>query len=214
LQPVITLLIWYHGAQVPSTYMGPLQHLQPVLHTANSTNLAGISAAFGYTNDDPPCQHGSNLLRFPSNFERYPVAGLRAVYDIFASLPDFLSNYSAMALEGYSTAAVRAVPDKSTAYQDRYNELLLTPFLIYQPGDEALDREAEAWGDKIRRALVNASGKPLHAYVNYAYGDEGAEALYGYEPWRLERLRALKAQYDPHGKFDYYNPITKHVEKQ
>lgn len=45
------------------------------------------------------------------------------------------------------------------------------------------------------------------AYVNYAAGNEGLEAMYGHEPWRLERLRDLKSQYDPLNRFAYYNPI-------
>jgi FAD/FMN-containing dehydrogenase len=47
-----------------------------------------------------------------------------------------------------------------------------------------------------------------HSYVNYAHGDEKLESLYGYEPWRLEKLRALKKEYDPKGKFSFYAPIS------
>lgn len=31
--------------------------------------------------------------------------------------------------------------------------------------------------------------------------------LYGYKPWRLERLRRLKREYDLRGRFDFYNSI-------
>lgn len=51
------------------------------------------------------------------------------------------------------------------------------------------------------------NGRPLSAYVNYAHGDEPLEAVYGYEPWRLARLRKLKKRYDPDFKFRFYNPI-------
>ena len=37
------------------------------------------------------------------------------------------------------------------------------------------------------------------------------ETIYGYEPWRLEKLRSLKKKYDPNGQFDYFNPITSEV---
>ncbi len=50
-------------------------------------------------------------------------------------------------------------------------------------------------------------GRQLNAYVNYAFGDETQEMVYGYEPWRLERLRGLKKKYDPKGKFNFYEPI-------
>lgn len=45
-------------------------------------------------------------------------------------------------------------------------------------------------------------------YVNYAAGYESTEALYGRDAWRLERLRALKMEYDPRNKFSWYNPIV------
>ena len=44
--------------------------------------------------------------------------------------------------------------------------------------------------------------------MNYASSNETLEELYGYEPWRLAKLRALKQKYDPHGKFDFYAPIS------
>jgi len=56
--------------------------------------------------------------------------------------------------------------------------------------------------------LLEGSGSSkLQAYVNYAYGDESIESWYGYEPWRLERLRRLKKEFDPIGKFSFYAPI-------
>lgn len=48
----------------------------------------------------------------------------------------------------------------------------------------------------------------MTTYVNYAFGDEPLEQMYGYEPWRLAKLRALKAVYDPKGMFNYYNPFV------
>ena len=47
-----------------------------------------------------------------------------------------------------------------------------------------------------------------HTYLNYAFGDESLEELYGFEPWRLKKLRNVKQEYDPHGRFNFYGPIT------
>lgn len=44
--------------------------------------------------------------------------------------------------------------------------------------------------------------------MNYAAGYESLEAMYGFEVWRLDRLRELKAKYDPENRFAWYNPIT------
>ena len=51
-------------------------------------------------------------------------------------------------------------------------------------------------------------GRQKNTYVNYAFGDEPIESMYGYEPWRLQRLIALKKKYDPKNAFRYYNPIS------
>lgn len=79
--------------------------------------------------------------------------------------------------------------------------------VTYDP-NPSLDEAAIAWA-KETRDLWNAGAPDLlpSTYVNYAHGDESTESMYGYEPWRLEKLRGLKAQYDPDNLFSYYNPI-------
>lgn len=34
------------------------------------------------------------------------------------------------------------------------------------------------------------------------------EDWYGHEEWRIDRLRALKSQYDPGSRFSFYAPIA------
>jgi len=63
------------------------------------------------------------------------------------------------------------------------------------------------YGSEIRDVLFRGSGlQRLVSYVNFAFGDETMEQIYG-EGWRLEKLRRLKTEYDPHGRFNFYNPI-------
>lgn len=76
------------------------------------------------------------------------------------------------------------------------------------PDDGKLANVTKSWAAEVR-GLWNA-GQPHRlpsTYVNYAAGDESIESMYGYEPWRLDRLNKLKAKYDPQNKFRYYNPI-------
>lgn len=74
--------------------------------------------------------------------------------------------------------------------------------------NSSLNSYATAFGNNLREGLHNASGSAdLHAYVNYAHGDETLQELYGFEPWRLSRLETLKTKYDPEGRFDFYSPI-------
>lgn len=71
-------------------------------------------------------------------------------------------------------------------------------------------------GEELRQILLDANKSPeLHTYVDYAHGVEGHQEIHGYEDWRLDRLKAPKAKYDPNGKFNSYVPIywaTKFVE--
>ncbi len=79
----------------------------------------------------------------------------------------------------------------------------------WPPSETDLAAVAYDYGRRARALwhAGDAPGRPLNTYVNYASTDETPEMLYGYEPWRLERLRALKGKYDPRGRFNFYNPI-------
>lgn len=75
--------------------------------------------------------------------------------------------------------------------------------------DYSLSDEIITVSKQIREILVETTeSKKLEAYVNYAWGDESLQALYGYEPWRLEKLLQLKKKYDPRGQFSFYAPIV------
>lgn len=75
------------------------------------------------------------------------------------------------------------------------------------------DRAAfEGHLDEWKRKFINVSGYGrLQQYVNYGNTTSTMpdlpEALYGYEPWRLERLRDLKKLYDPGNVFRWYQPL-------
>lgn len=167
-----------------------------------------MNAVAGAAYGTPACVKGSNIaMLFGVSLKRWNVAGLRTALGIYNTFPSELRN-SFVLLEAYSTRGVEAVPDDETAYPDRFNQILASPFMYFALGNATLVDIAADFGSRMRQALNNGSGQPLHAYVNYAHGDESLEALYGYEDWRLWRLRKLKAKYDPFGKFGYYAPIT------
>ncbi|KAK5165374.1 uncharacterized protein LTR77_008903 [Saxophila tyrrhenica] len=180
--------------------------LSPLSHDTFLTDLRGLAAPLMMDNDGAACQHGSAYLRFPFGGSEYNIEGLRIAYDTLAALPPKL-NQSWIISEGYSMRGVQSVPAESTAFPDRYNSLLMAVFMVYSPEDEALDQQAAEYGEAMRDDVVKSSGDGLQAYVNYAFGDESQEALYGYESWRLDRLQKLKALYDPDGRFNFYNPI-------
>ncbi|OBR06216.1 6-hydroxy-d-nicotine oxidase [Colletotrichum higginsianum IMI 349063] len=112
---------------------------------------------------------------------------------------------------------VRELPDEATAFPWRWGSnhflmLMATPLSVkHRPAFEAhLDR----W----KREFITTSGYGrLQQYVNYGNTTSSMrdppEALYGYEPWRLEKLRALKRQYDPENVFRWYQPLIEEGER-
>lgn len=76
--------------------------------------------------------------------------------------------------------------------------------------DSTLDSAVDTWLGSAAAALHSTGGfeKPK-VYMNYAQGTEDLGALYGYEEWRLERLKALKKKYDPEGVFSGYHAIPR-----
>lgn len=163
-----------------------------------------------------------SAMLFGVSLERWNVVGLRTALSLFNGLPNALKDTSIVLLEAYATNHVMTIPGSSTAYPDRFNQVLLSPMFMYTPpssskkkknassvDDEEIigDEVVAGYGARIRSALLQGSGQPLHTYVNYAHGDESLEALYGYEAWRIRKLRKLKAEYDPEDRFGFYAPI-------
>lgn len=139
------------------------------------------------------------------NLKSYNPTALVAAANLLTSLPPAL-NQSVFILEGYPKHAVQQIPEESSAFPDRSRPLLLSIFLKYPQGRPELSTLAKEYGVKFQKTL-SEDGK-IHSYVNYAAGTESLEELYGYEAWRVAKLRWLKEQYDPHGRFNYYLPIT------
>jgi hypothetical protein len=169
------------------------------------TDLTGLNAFLQAKYGMANCQTGMSHMQWAISLSIWPIANLRQALNVFATLPQPFRN-SVVLLEAYSTNAVTAIPDESTAYPDRAGQLLIGPTLNY-PNDASLDDAANRYGNQIRQAIVGTG--PLVAYVNYARGDENTEQIYGSgrPDWRVWKLRKLKAQYDPDNRFSFYNPI-------
>lgn len=170
------------------------------------TDLAGVNTHLLATDDGAACAKGSSRLLYPVSLDKYSLPNLRTVLNQFAAMPPAYHNAVVM-LEAYSTNRVGQIPGDRTAYPDRRGQLLVSPLLTYA-ANSSLDQQAFEIGQGMRQALLNGTGLRLNAYVNYARGDETVEAVYGYEEWRLQKLRRLKKVYDPFGRFNFYEPIV------
>ncbi|KAK2746295.1 hypothetical protein FQN55_005723 [Onygenales sp. PD_40] len=211
-KPVILFYIIQEGvSSVDSTITKPFHDIGPLSVEPIGGTYKDLAGWTQVADTSLPCQHvGFSNTRFPIYLESYNVAAQKKAYDLFASEANRASSFSnsIFLFEGYSLQGMKEVDSESTAFAYRDDNLLVAPFVSYAPIDEALDKKAEILGVQLREIDHEGSGrKELHAYVNYAFGDETPREWYGGEAWRQDRLRALKKKYDPKGKFSFYAPI-------
>lgn len=161
--------------------------------------------------DAPPCQKlDANNIRFPLYLESYNITAVRKVYGMFAATlrdtPEFAS--SMFLFEHYPRQGLQKGKNEDSAFAFRNDGILATPLISFRPGKKDIDGLAIVLGEALRTALHNGSKRrTMHTYVNYAFRDSPDE-MYGEENWRREKLAALKAKYDPNGRFNFYNPVV------
>ncbi|KAF9871150.1 FAD-dependent oxygenase [Colletotrichum karsti] len=212
--PIILYWIIQEGVTaVDSKYTQPFLDIGPISATPTAGTYLDLAAWTGIALDSIPCQKaGLNNPRFPIYVESYNVTAQRQAYDLFASsIRDSSSPFfnSLFMFEGYSNEGVKAVDSESTAFAFREDNLLFAPLITYTPGDAALDKQAADLGNLLRQIIHEGSGRDeIHVYLNYAFGDETPAEWYGSEPWRQDKLKSLKAKYDPESKFSFYGPVA------
>ncbi|KAI4285447.1 MAG: hypothetical protein L6R38_000611 [Xanthoria sp. 2 TBL-2021] len=211
-EPVMLLHLDYAGTPDEARpWFDYFHDLHPVaMRKWESLSPTEIQPAASQDIDSDICAHGQTWRLFPLGLKKYNVTANRQVYDLFKQLvtehPDF--NRTVGQFENYAQQGVKAVDPASTAYANRDDDILVSFSPVYPPS-AANDAIATEYGNKARGIwhVGDTPGRHVTAYLNYANGDESLEAVYGYESWRLERLRALKKRYDPENKFCFYNPI-------
>ncbi|KAK2035310.1 FAD binding domain-containing protein [Colletotrichum zoysiae] len=175
----------------------PLYALGP---TANSSSVAGYEA--WNAANDPFCTRGDRKPGFSTTLDHMQPETWPAVWDLYTEFQAKAPN-SAMLVERYNLTKARDAPRGSTALQealrrDAFAQAIVIPWYT----DAALDAEALDFGRKVRDIwsyTEPATKNPT--YVNFAHGDETAEAIYGLS---LSRLRQLKKEWDPLGSFNQW----------
>lgn len=226
------MFIHYVGtADEAAPFLKAFQDIGPLYNNSQSLGYPDVLDATGTGMNSPMCQDGHTNMQFPFGLLEHNITATREIYDYYANITTAqpIFNQSIVVFEAYALEAVQAVDPASTAFPHREDnilwyvvqclgfELLISNGLTFSTSDvlvtydpdSSLDAEAVDIGKHITQLW--SSGQPdreQHIYVNYAYGDEPLEQLYGSEPWRLERLRAAKAKYDPENAFRFYNPIV------
>ncbi|KAI0414784.1 hypothetical protein F5X98DRAFT_236985 [Xylaria grammica] len=209
--PILWFGVIYNGSpDVLSEYAKPFHGIGPLNVQTGQGSLHDLAVVTFQDVDGPGCAYGMTSLRYPIGLTSYNVAAVRQVYDeidnTFRRVPEVAGSF--FLLEGYSTQAVQAVDPETTAFPHRDDKILITSYIMYTP-NAAIDPIAREFGKKLQQYLLDGSDDPAHlrAYVNYANGDELLPAVYGWEDWRLEKLRKLKVQWDPKNRMRYYVPI-------
>ncbi|PYH90279.1 putative FAD-dependent oxygenase [Aspergillus ellipticus CBS 707.79] len=209
--PVLEVDILEEGVSaVNSTFTDRFRALGPMSVTSSSGTYKDIPRWAGVGRHTAACKKKDfTKIRFPIGLISYNATALGALFDEFTkvTVPGSPFNRSEIMFEGYSQHGVREIPTDSTAFPDRADNQLVT-IGTANSHDPGLDAQALKIGDSLRQILLDGSGSPdMHSYVNYAAGTESLQSMYGFEPWRLKKLKELKAKYDPHERFGYYAPI-------
>ncbi|KAJ6180060.1 hypothetical protein N7519_010521 [Penicillium mononematosum] len=123
------------------------------------------------------------------------------------------ANGSSMMIETFPVQGIKALRDDYSAFPHRkYFDNVIEVIGVYMDDSVAkpVDDFLRSWRDKF---AATSGYEKLHVYQNYAHDDEPLSALYGYQPWRHERLTKLKGAYDPYGFFDGYHAVPSDVKK-
>ncbi|OLN87860.1 6-hydroxy-D-nicotine oxidase 1 [Colletotrichum chlorophyti] len=211
-QPVVWYAVIHDGlVDAAREYARPLHDIGPINVEAGAVSMPELASLTFQGENSVGCAKGFTGLRFPIGLKTHNLAAIRQVFNDIAEVSNRIPELSGsfFLLEGYSTQGVKAADDRASAFPHRQDEILVTSYIMYKP-NASLDAVAQDHGERLRGHLLKGSEDPdrLRAYVNYAHGKESLEAVYGWDEWRLEKLKRLKEKWDPENRMRFYNPIV------
>lgn len=203
----------YEGADTAiDTYTTAFRKLGPVFdQTTKDIAWGDLFEAGGFGKSSQVCRKNENILGYPNSFESWDVQGMRRGFSLYTNLTaDPVFTGTAWLLESYGRVGVRNVPAdfNAVAPEERQRHLLTSPMLWWKGDNEGDQQKAMSYGSQIQKAIRGEDVVP-HMYVNYAMGSETVAETYGRDQSRVQRLRQLKAKWDPKDRFGFYNPLTK-----
>lgn len=179
-------------------------------------NYGNIYVAFGQGKSSGPCMKNTNQGLMGVALPKWDIEGMKKAYTIYQNLTaDPRFPYSFILLENYGIVNVKTVdPDSvSLPREERERPILASPVITYRVANDQTKNDASDYSSRIKDALymaVDASNGKVkrHAYVNYASGLESVPEIYGYEQWKIDKLKKLKKKWDPNNRFRFYNPLV------
>ncbi|XXG99711.1 acyl-CoA thioesterase [Hypoxylon texense] len=187
--------------------MAPILDINPPI-ASSVVPWNKIIATAGFQIDPLLCQDEVPRAIYSANVRNLSAS----TYDLmFQKMGSFYADYPAarsslIEMEIFPNQAAFSVPYEETAYpwRDALGNMI---FLFSWSGDNSTVIEAaNSLGRELRDDFVTTSGYPdLSVYINYAYGDEEIEQIYGKD--KLPRLAQLKKTWDPNDFFSYNNKL-------
>ncbi|KAI4118629.1 MAG: hypothetical protein LQ345_001358 [Seirophora villosa] len=209
-------IIWtflYDGPKTDAALeaLKPFDQLQPLSVDDVDTPYRDINTPIAGALNGSLCEPNKSHIIGTANLQVYNITTQRAIYDLYnqniRQHPEL--GDTRVLVEGYAVKGVKSFRPEDSAVPVRDDNILTYFDVKLNSASDPLIPVAQKWRNQTID-LWNAGQptRPPTAYVNYAAGYESLEARYGFEPWRLERLRDLKRKYDPMNKFAWYNPIV------
>lgn len=171
--------------------------------------VANSSAVLPYTEwntgGDQFCLRGGRKPAYGMSIKHMQPEKWPEIWELYTEFQKKAPN-SGILIERYNLDKAAAVQSGETALQDSLRkDLFAQAIVIPWYTDEALDKEAEIFSEKVRK-MLSFSSEPTKdpTYINFAHGDENLEAIYGEN---LPRLRLLKEKWDPCGVFNQWFEI-------
>ncbi|KAI0398686.1 hypothetical protein F4802DRAFT_592432 [Xylaria palmicola] len=199
----------YYGSEADCRKaLAPILALNPPVVSFNVVPWNKLLATVGFGIDPMLCIKDIIRNIHSANVRNFSAATWIATFE---KMSKFYTEYptarlSVIQMETFPNQAAFAVPDENTAYPWRDATGNMIFIFAYTNATTQLAEAANNMGREIRSDFVATSGyQDLAVYVNYAYGDESLEQIYGER--KLPRLAALKAKWDPENVFAYNNPL-------
>lgn len=200
----------YAGPQQDAEpHLAPFESINSIIRSENNVPYTEISRLLGGAEDSDLCAKGKKHITSTAGLQVYNISAERLLYDLYNQKVGEHPGLSDTKLvhQGYSVLGVSRQDPDDSAYPLR-DDYLLMYFDATPAADSGLDDFVKEWADQSKDIWNEGQpGRKPTTYVNYARGDETLESMYGYEPWRLSKLRELKRRYDPMNKCRFYNPI-------
>ncbi|PSN68088.1 FAD binding domain-containing protein [Corynespora cassiicola Philippines] len=157
------------------------------------------------TGGDGFCTRGQRKPAYSTAINHMQPEKWSEIWELFVAFQKKAVN-TAVLVERYNLAKAASAPKDSSAVQEAFRGgIFAQAIVIPWYDDPTMDSEAEAFGQRVRDIWSYSKPATINpTYINFAHGDEEPEAIYGSN---LERLRKLKAKWDPAGVFNQWFKI-------